>query len=182
MNETLILQRRKAFEIQRGNAVIHVEDGDALVCLKAEREGKEYVHHYLVVLDPAPEAGHGMIYIDPDDEVVDCGYVFAYEMTEGEMRGATAAERADVGDVFQNAAGLFLKVTEDPKSQKMFAFVNIHSGEVMRRQERGVTKVFQEWRTTGLSTGEKSGGKDAGEQKSDGITIDILRRFYSETA
>ncbi len=168
MKNAITLERRKAHEIPRGNAVIYPHGGEVTVCLKTERQGNDYIHHYLVVMDPAPVAadGFGMIYIDPEDELIDCGAAFTYAMTEGVARGDTRSEQAAVGDLFQNDDGFFLKVTDDPKSQKMFAFVNIHSGAVMGRQERGVAAVFQEWRVSGLGGG--------------GLSIEDLRRLHSE--
>ena len=172
MKNAITLKRRKAFEVRRGNAVIFTGGGggEAMVCLKTERQGKDYIHHYLVVMDPTPADGFGMIYIDPEEELTDCGATFTYAMSEGVERGYTRSERADVGDIFQNAGGFFLKVTDDPRSQKMFAFINIHSGVVMGRQERGVVAVFQEWRVSGL-------GVEGGEGT---LTLDELRRLHSE--
>ena len=54
------------------------------------------------------------------------------------------------GHVLRKAAGTFLKVIEDPKSQKMFAFVELLTGAVKSRQERDVAGVYVEWRVTGL--------------------------------
>ncbi len=201
MKNGITLKRRKAFEIPRGNAVIFTDGGgggggggggEAMVCLKTERQGKDYIHHYLVVMDPAPAGGFEMIYIDPEDELTDCGGPFTYAMSEGVERGDTRSERADVGDLFRNAGGLFLKVPDHPKSEKMFAFIEIHSGAVMGRQERDVSAVFQDWRVSGLNTGGKeaggkeAGGKEAGRKKAGrgedgGLTLDELRRLYSQT-
>jgi hypothetical protein len=170
MKNGITLKRRKAFEVPRGNAVIFTGGGEAMVCLKTERQGKDYIHHYLVVMDPVPAAGFGMIYIDPEYELTDCGATFTYAMNEGVARGDTRSERAAVGDLLRNAGGLFLKVTDDPKSQKMFAFIDIHSGAVMSRQERGISAVFQDWRVSGLGVGGKENGA---------VTIDDLRRLHS---
>ncbi len=174
MKNAITLKRRKAFEVRRGNAVIFTGGGggEAMVCLKTERQGKDYIHHYLVVMDPTPADGFGMIYIDPEEELTDCSATFTYAMTEGVARGYTRSERADVGDLLRNAGGLFLKVADDPKSQKMFAFIDIHSGAVMSRQERGVVAVFQDWRVRGLGTGGKEDGM---------LTIEDLRRLHSES-
>ncbi len=173
MKNAITLERRKAFDIPRGNAIIYPRGGEVTVCLKTERQGKDYIHHYLVVMDPAPTStpanDFGLIYIDPEDELIDCGATFTYAMTEGVARGDTRSERAAVGDIFQNPDGFFLKVTDAPKSQKMFAFINIHSGAVMSRQERGVAAVFQDWRVSGLGV------------EGVAFTIDELRRLHLET-
>ena len=171
MKNGITLKRRKAFEVRRGNAVIFAADGEVMICLKTERQGKDYIHHYLVVMDPAPTGPRGIIYIDPEEELTDCGATFTYAMSEGVERGDTRSERAAVGDIFRNSGGLFLKVTDDPKSQKMFAFINIHSGAVMGRQERGVLAVFQEWRVSGLGVEGDEGT----------LSLDELRRLHSET-
>ena len=169
MKNAITLKRRKAFEIRRGNAVIFTDGGgEAMVCLKTERQGKDYIHHYLVVMDPAPADGFGMIYIDPEEELTDCGATFTYAMSEGVERGDSRSERAAVGDLLRNAGGLFLKVTDDPKSQKTFAFIDIHSGAVMGRQERGVIAVFQDWRVSGIGENGK-------------VTLEDLRRLHSAT-
>ncbi len=144
------LTPRKANEVPRGNGVILARNGEATICLKAEREGKEHIQHYLVTLDPLKGERPELVYIDPEDDVIDCGETFSFSMTEGGEGGLTASEKADIGDIFKNGNGLFLKLEEDPKSQKMFAFIDIATGEVKRRQERGVSAVYQEWRVTGL--------------------------------
>ncbi len=144
------LTARKAFEVPCGNAVILERNGEASLCLKAEREGNDYIHHYLVTLDPLRDEGPELIYIDPEDSVIDCGGTFSFAMTEGGEGGQTASEKAGIGDIFKNNGGLFLKLKEDPKSQKMFAFIDIATGKMKHRQERGVSAVYQEWRVTGL--------------------------------
>jgi hypothetical protein len=116
-------------------------DDDVVVCMKAEREGADYVHHYLVPVDPEFSEEARLIYVDPDDELVHWdGRIHIALADDGQ------AAAPDVGHVFTNAAGTFLKVIDDPKSQKMFAFVDIATGEIRRRQERGVTVVHTAWR------------------------------------
>ncbi|MCB2102351.1 MAG: hypothetical protein KDE22_15850 [Rhodobacterales bacterium] len=151
------LERKPAFDIPPGHAVL-VERGDAcLVCLKAEREGKEYVHHYVVPLDPRPGTAHDMIYVDPDDVLVDCGARPAIVLE-------AAAEGLDAGpgDIFRTARGTFIKVIEDPKTQKMFGYVDVATGRIERRRERGLEAVYRAWRVDGLG--------DMGA-----ITLDTLR-------
>ena len=50
-----------------------------------------------------------------------------------------------VGHAFANPGGRFIKVIEDPKSQKMFGFVEPASGLVRLRQERKLEGVFPHW-------------------------------------
>ena len=70
MSDMVRLERKKAYETPSGNALILVTGYGIVICIKAEREGKEYVHHYAVPLDPRPQKDLGMIYLDPEDEVV----------------------------------------------------------------------------------------------------------------
>ena len=149
MAQLLRLKRNKAFETPRGSAVVIAVDGNAVVCMKAERQGKEYVHHYVVPVDPSPGAQTKLIYVDPEDELHHWPGRLDFGLAEAAGDGA----RAEVGHVLRNAAGTFLKVIEDPKSLKMFAFVDILTGAVKSRQERDVAGVYVEWRVTGLGDG-----------------------------
>jgi hypothetical protein len=156
-------------DIPCGNAVIVEEGGGTVVCLKAEREGKEYVHHYLIPLDPRRGPDLQLIYVDPEDEVVDCGC--RVEIDPGEAVGGSDKPAPEVGDALRNADGLFLKAIEDPKSQKMFAFIDIGAGptlgQVRRRQERALTAVYPGWRATAADGDEV-------------LTLESLRQAYTE--
>ena len=144
MSETTAPEKKKAYEIPCGNAVIvPVGDGTAL-CMKAERMGKEYIHHYAVPLHPHPAAATALIYLDPEDEILDCRTTLTFT-----VGGAEAGAAPGVGDVFRSDKGTFMKVHEDPKSQKMFAYLNLETGEVMRRQERRLEAVYREWSAGG---------------------------------
>ncbi|MCP5367258.1 MAG: hypothetical protein H6907_20700 [Hyphomicrobiales bacterium] len=138
------LQPTRAGSVACGNAVVVERDGEFLICLKAERAGKEYVHHYAVPVDPGRAGELGMIYLDPEDALLDCGHPPCFALDAGESCPA------EPGHIFENARGAFLKVVEDPKSQKMFAYVELSSGQLIRRQERGVAAVYRAWRITGL--------------------------------
>ncbi len=127
-----------------GHAVMRPGGGETLY-IKAERQGTEYIHHYLVQIDPVPGDAQALIYIDPDDELIDC----MARPTFGLVRTG-AVSVPDVGHIFLNPKGVFLKVIEDPKSQKMFAFIDIETGDVRRRQERKVSDVHMEWRVESL--------------------------------
>ncbi len=153
------LKRTQAHGLPCGTAVMWPGRGDGsnaadmFICLKAERQGKEYVHHYLVAVDPTPGDGMGLIYVDPDEMVVDCGCRLT--LTPDLINSDQAAEASlspGVGELFDTQAGRFLKVIEDPKSQKMFAFIHMAPGpdfgQIRRRQERGVIAVYGRWRVT----------------------------------
>lgn len=140
MTDTPASDRKKAFEVPCGNAVIVESDGVAVVCMKAEREGKEYIHHYAVPLHPCPETETALIYLDPDDEIVDCATAITFTVRE-----ADEAAKPDVGEVFRSVKGTFMKVHEDPVSQKMYAYLNLETGQIMRRQEKRLEAVYREW-------------------------------------
>ncbi|NQV46359.1 MAG: hydroxyacid dehydrogenase [Rhodospirillaceae bacterium] len=132
---------RPAFDVPRGHAVARPGTDDGAVFIKAERQGTEYIHHYLIQVTPAPAAEAMLIYVDPEDLLVDLGGRVSF--TPGTPDEATEPA---VGHIFTTAKGTYLKVTEDPKSQKMFAYIDTTTGEVKRRQERKITTVHMDWR------------------------------------
>jgi len=147
VDQPIRLEKKKAHETPRGTPVVMNLDGIPVVCLKVERQGKEYVHHYVVPIDPSPRLETPLIYVDPD--LVLHHWAGRLDFTLGGGAGAGP----EVGHIVTNAVGTFLKVIEDPKSQKMFAFVEISSGVVKSRQERGVTSVHLDWRVSGWGDG-----------------------------
>lgn len=120
--------------------------GETVICLKAERDGTEYTHHYLVPLAPSRGEGTGLVYVDPDMEIMDGGGRLVISLATAESGTAP-----DVGDILENPKGAFLKVRETYRSQKMFAFIDIATGTVRRRQERGLINVYRNWRIEGLA-------------------------------
>jgi len=129
-----------ATNVPCGHAVTR-PDGDGTVFVKAERVGKEYlVHHYLIQLDPAPVEEMALIYIDPDEMLVDHQVRPVFVLND-----SVESAGPDTGHIFINPNGTFLKVVEDPMSQKMFAFINIATGDIRPRQERQVSRVHMEW-------------------------------------
>ncbi len=139
------LKKSKAYKTPPGAAVVMVVDGETVVCIKAERQGKEYVHHYVVPVDPSPGAETKLIYVDPEDDLHHGPGRLEFILAEDAGDGA----QAQVGHVLRNAVGTFLKVIEDPKSQKMFAYVDLDSGAVRNRQERDITGLHMAWRVSG---------------------------------
>lgn len=131
---------RQAHEIGCGALVIRsTEDGHA-VCLKLDRIGKEYIHHYVVVLDPKPQGDLELVYVDPEEKLFDC---FAtMDLEPGEARDCSL----DAGHLFENKDGHFIKVLDDPKSQKMLGYVEAATGLVRIRQERSVKGVHPDWK------------------------------------
>lgn len=135
-------ERRRAAEVPSGN-LVQVE-GDGTWFMKAEREGKEYVHHYLVRLHPRADRVEdtAILYLDPDDPLLD--HDRTPDLDLGDAGSGDA--RPECGDLFRTAKGTFFKALEDPKAQKHVAYVNVASGDFARRQERGVEAVYAGWR------------------------------------
>jgi hypothetical protein len=134
--------QKMAHQVPRGTAVRHPgADQPDTVFIKAERQGTEYIHHYLIQIDPMRSEGLALIYVDPEEMLIDLGAAPRFDYSGGEARNDPG-----IGDIFENPKGVYLKVIEDPKSQKMFAFIDISSGEVKRRQERNVKTVYAAWR------------------------------------
>ncbi|MGB0747582.1 MAG: hypothetical protein ACPGO3_02460 [Magnetospiraceae bacterium] len=133
-----------AWEVTTGTLVQWEDGGHHMIALKTHRVGKEYVHHYLVPLLPRP-ALPALVYVDPDDML--SALMFQFRAEPGPSRDAPATP----GDLFTTRQGTFLKVIEDPKSQKAFAFIDIATCHMFRRRERGVTAVHGDW--TALAEG-----------------------------
>jgi hypothetical protein len=130
-----------AHQVPRGHCVRRPgSDHAETTFIKAERQGTEYIHHYLIQVTPKLAEGLAMIYVDPEEILIDCGKPPEFDYADGESR-----DNPDIGDIFENPKGTYLKVIEDPKSQKMFAFIDTSSGEVKRRQERNVKTVYASW-------------------------------------
>lgn len=138
------LEKKQALDIRCGNAVIVETETGAVVCMKAEREGKEYIHHYAVPLHPVTQETAALIYLDPDQEIVDCVTQLTFTLSDADAQAAP-----DVGAVFRNFQGTFMKIREDPKSQRMFAYLNLETGQIKRRQEKKMEAVYREWNANG---------------------------------
>jgi len=131
---------RQAHEIGCGALVIRsTEDGHA-VCMKLDRIGKEYIHHYVVVLDPNPQGKMELVYVDPEEKLFDCFATLDLEM------GEACDAAPEVGHAFENKDGHFIKVLDDPKAQKLFSFVEPATGLVRIRQERKLKSVHPDWK------------------------------------
>jgi hypothetical protein len=78
-------------------------------------------------------------YIDPELALVPVdgvGLAFA---------DGPARTEPDVGDIFANRLGLFLKIRDDAHSQRLFAYVDVRSGLIRARMERGIERLLR-WR------------------------------------
>lgn len=122
-----------------------------VVGINAIRNGKDFVNHYFVPLDPLPEGALTLVYIDYTVEMQDCHSRFSLELDPVEN-----CPRADVGHVVANATGNYLKVQEPIKGSMSLGYVDLATGEVRRRQERDVSGIFQ-WRLTTVGGDPRKG-------------------------
>lgn len=136
------MSRNCICNVPGGSIVVADIDGDEAMCLKAQRLGKDFVHFYLIPLDPLPAQPNGLrlVYADPEAVVT--------VVTEAGIEIAPIdAAAPEVGHVFDNGAGHFLKVFDTEKTERYHAYVDLTSGEVRLRQERNVGGIFV-WRLT----------------------------------
>lgn len=129
------MSRNCICNVPGGSIVVAELDGAEVTCLKAQRLGRDYVHYYLVPLDPAPDLlTLKLVYCDPERVVT---------VIDGGI-GIAPVDRAEaeVGQVFSNGSGHFLKVFDTAKTERYHAFVDLSSGEVRLRQERNISGVF----------------------------------------
>ena len=153
----------EAMNVKPGNVVILETAHGPAAFIKAERIGKEYIHHYAVQIFPRVLDSLGMVYLDPEDKVFDTALAAGFE-----LGSAINDAPPSSGHVFENAKGHFIKVDDDPKSQKMFGFIELTTGIVGRRQERGITAVYTEWCALCVDDGKN-------------ISLDdVITRFKSE--
>lgn len=134
------MDTRPAYEIAAGSFVAATLDGRRVLCLKAERIGKEHINHFLVPLEPvADRLALALVYIDPEERLTPVeGVSFAFE--DGPQDTAPA-----VGDAFLTPSGMLLKVNDDPRAQRMHAYVDLATGQVRARMERRLERLLV-WR------------------------------------
>ncbi|RAU23317.1 hypothetical protein CU669_04045 [Paramagnetospirillum kuznetsovii] len=134
-----------AFRIASGSFVLARLDGMDTLCLKAERSGRDYTNHYLIILEPpADRDAMRLVYIDPDHDLsVIADKAFAFE--------PIAAEGPGVGDAFATPQGPHLKVMDEAKAQKHFAYVDMQNGLIRPRMERHAQTVLRWTVTSSLS-------------------------------
>jgi hypothetical protein len=126
-----------AHRVPPGSIVTAPLDGITGPCLKVERPARDYVNHYLVPL--TGERSHlALIYIDPE---------LMLEPLNGAalVLGTEGVGHPETGDVFRTPKGTFLKVLDEPKAQKVFAFVDLATGLVRPRMDRHAGDVVG-WR------------------------------------
>ncbi len=129
---------RKAYAVSPRAVVVR----DGALFIKCEREGNDFVQHFLVACDPRPEGESMLIYLDPEDDLD--AFPVGADFALGEPGQGPAA----FGDIIKTPKGVFLKVREDRRTdaEKLAVFIDLNTGLVKRRQERKVEAVFPDWR------------------------------------
>ena len=114
------------------------------IWLKAWRDSKDYVNHYLVAATASP--GLTLVYIDPETELEPVGEVPLLRQTQPRPQG----EEMQPGDALVLESGKrFIKVLDIKKDgQRHLAYVDIETGEIRPRQERSEAVVFSGWSLT----------------------------------
>jgi len=127
-----------AWQVNAGRFVFAELDGIRTLCLKAERQGKDHVNHFLVALEPlARRDAMGLHYLDPEQMLFPAdGFSLTFAPANGE---------AEVGDVLGTEAGLWLKLRDAVSSQRLYCFVNLAEGRIKPRLERHQYQKL-EWR------------------------------------
>lgn len=112
--------------------------------MKTIRHGKGFINHYLLPLDACVAAPEDtmLIGLDTDTPMTPAGPDLRLDLTAVDVAAPAC------GQVLENASGRFLKVRESYKDAFSLAYVEITAGDIRRRQERGVTAVY-DWVVTG---------------------------------
>jgi hypothetical protein len=128
-----------AHRVPPGSIVTAALDGVAGPCLKVERPARDYVNHYLVPLT-GERRRLALVYIDPE---------LPLEVLTGAALelGDHGVGFPDVGDVFRTPKGDFLKVRDEPRAQKVFAYIDLATGLVRPRMDRHAEGVAG-WRVS----------------------------------
>lgn len=153
MTQALSFDLRQAHAIPPGQAVVRPSDG--CVGMKVQQIAKDFVRHYFLPLVPMAAEGLKLAYLDPEDELADCGGPVRFSLGEG--RAPAAGER---GVLFRNARATFLAaqqadreytMSEAQRFYKSELFVDLASREVYSRQDRNIAEVFPAWRVEGMA-------------------------------
>lgn len=153
MTQALCFQLRQAHAIPPGQVVVRPSDG--CVGMKVQQIAKDFVRHYFLPLEPLGAEGLKLAYLDPEDELADCGGPVRFSL--GQSQGPGAGER---GAVFRNGRATFLAaqqadreytMSEAQRFYKSELFVDLASREVYSRQDRNVVEVFPGWKVEGMA-------------------------------
>lgn len=125
-----------ANQIKPGSFVTAEIAGGLVLCLKVERHGRDYVNHYLIPLESNGDRRLlTLVYTDPDHPLTPVdGAALAF--------GETSTAFPDVGDAFVTPKGIHLKLRDEPKAQKVFAYVDLATGLIRPRMDRQTQGVI----------------------------------------
>lgn len=130
--------KRPLYEIDTGNLVVHgTADGKTLF-LKVHRQSKDYLHHYLIPLEPH-EQPLKLHYCDPEVEAHDLELTI--EITPGPAKNSAP----EPGDLVKAKGRYYLQVLDDPRSQRFLAYVDPETGEFAMLRDRMIEAVYAEW-------------------------------------
>ncbi|MBI5165642.1 MAG: hypothetical protein HY985_17285 [Magnetospirillum sp.] len=133
-----------AHQVAAGSFVMADLESGRTLCLKVERISREHVNHYLVPLDPLGDRrGLMLIYVDPE-RMVTVRRGIALVLAE-----TAAPAQPEVGDIFVTPRGPHLKVKDDPRAEKVFAYVELATGQVRPRMERDILHLLA-WSLEGV--------------------------------
>lgn len=137
-----------AYRVAAGHLVLTPWQAGRLLALKAERQGKDHVNHFLVPLDPWPDRrSMRLLYLDPETALLPvAGMALAFSPRAD-------GDGPEVGDAIDTGSATWLKVLDDPQSQRLFCYVEVGSGLVRPRMERHAHRTLV-WRMDRLYTGE----------------------------
>ncbi|KAF0145473.1 MAG: hypothetical protein FD153_235 [Rhodospirillaceae bacterium] len=120
-----------------GRLVLYRVNERDVIGLKAIRHGKDHINHYFVPLEPVSSRPLTVIYMDYTAEVQDCHDHFALKLDLFATRAPI-----EIGAILSNETGTYIKVREPTKGIMSFAYVDLGSGELRRRQERQINAVY----------------------------------------
>ena len=137
-----------ASEIQPGHAVVVEIDETRILCLKVQREAKNYMQDYVVRLEPPAVPEVILEYFDPEKEVADCGGPLVFKRDTASRR--PTGIYAQPGDLVEAEDRLFLAVREKTKLHSFIAFIDVATGNAKRVRERAIESVYSDWSIVGL--------------------------------
>ena len=146
MTKTIHFRLKAAYDVAPGQTILRNGENGVEVCVKGERVGKEFVRHYLAPLVPKPGDDAALYYLDPEDEVAVCSGQLRISL--GDARDVPVAS----GCAFVNGRGTYLRLDEHARfhGHKALSYLDMATGDVRSRQEKGITAVHPDWTVVGV--------------------------------
>lgn len=126
-----------AHEVPGGALVRHL----GKIWLKASRDSKDYVNHYLVAARAEPDLT--LLYVDPETDVE----IVALAASPKNLTGRAPDQVAQPGDLLVHEADRHVIKALDIKKdgQRHLAYVDIQTGDIRPRQEQGASTIYSAW-------------------------------------